>query len=135
MDEKCFLSKFIECYEKNKALWDVTSSEYKIREKKNYGYRELLKIFKNIKQDATIDDVKKKINSLRSNYRRELRKLKQKQSEAGTDDIYQSSVWWFDKMNFLEYLGKPLESIYSLDLTQEFQEEETVNKIFFNQTN
>lgn len=45
---------------------------------------------------------KKKINTLRSNYRRELKKvLARKKSGAGVEDIYVPSVWYFEDLDFL----------------------------------
>ncbi|KNC34457.1 hypothetical protein FF38_02958 [Lucilia cuprina] len=53
------------------------------------GYPKLLTIFKKIKPTATVDDVRKKINSLRSNYRKELKRIvNSKRSGASADDVY-----------------------------------------------
>jgi len=49
-----------------------------------------------IKPEASIDDVKKKINTLRSNFRKELKNFMTKRSGAGADNIYQPSSWLFE---------------------------------------
>lgn len=46
--------------------------------------------------------MKKKFNTLRTNFRKELRKIGQSEkSGAGKDDIYDSSLWFNDAMLFL----------------------------------
>jgi len=51
---------------------------------------------------VNIYTTKKKINTLRSTYRRELKKvLASKKSGAGVEDIYVPSVWHFEDLGFL----------------------------------
>jgi nitrogen fixation-related uncharacterized protein len=52
------------------TLWNVKSKQYHDRDKKNSAYQTLLVKYKEMYPDAT-KDVKKKINSLRTNYRKE----------------------------------------------------------------
>lgn len=69
-----------------------------------------------MKCDATVDDVKKKINTLRSNFRKELKKINDsKRSGAVTEDTYQTSSWLFEELTFLTDLEKPVESISSIN--------------------
>ncbi|XP_077298284.1 uncharacterized protein LOC143919702 [Arctopsyche grandis] len=69
------LHQFIRCYETCEALWDPRNKFYLNRYKRNEHLNELLKIYKSIKSNATIEDVNYKLNSLRSNYRKELKKI------------------------------------------------------------
>jgi nitrogen fixation-related uncharacterized protein len=69
------------------ALWNVKSKQYHDRDKKNSAYETLLVKYKEMYPDAT-KDVKKKINSLRTNYRKELKKHHQSlKSGTGADDV------------------------------------------------
>lgn len=63
------LKSFIFSYENSPALWNPSDKDYLNKYKKNEDFDRLLREYKNIKPNATRDDVKKKINSLRSNYR------------------------------------------------------------------
>lgn len=52
--------------------------------------------------DAVRDSVVKKINNLRSTFRKELKKVNDsKRSGAGSDDIYVPSLWYFNNLMFL----------------------------------
>ncbi|KAL4708045.1 hypothetical protein ACJJTC_013456 [Scirpophaga incertulas] len=74
--------------------------------------RSLLKILAKIKPRATVEDVKKKINSLRSNYRRELKKIvTSKRSGAGTNEVYVPKSWTFKYLTFLQNTEKPVSEI------------------------
>ncbi|KAL4702673.1 hypothetical protein ACJJTC_007104 [Scirpophaga incertulas] len=69
------LREFILYLESLPELWDTSSSSYKNNIKREEALGKLLDIYKKIKTDATIEDVKKKNNTLRSNYRKELKKI------------------------------------------------------------
>lgn len=54
------LRNFISQYKQLPELWDVHCKKYSNREKKNSAYKKLLVYFKDLKNDSTIEDVKKK---------------------------------------------------------------------------
>lgn len=65
------------------------SKAYSDREKKQLAYEALLWKYKEMDSTSTQNTVKKKINFLRSVYRKELLKMKQShRSGAGTEDLY-----------------------------------------------
>lgn len=52
---------------------------------------------------ANIDLTKRKMNTLRSNFRRELKKqMHSRKSGAGADEIYEPTVWYFKDLDFLK---------------------------------
>lgn len=55
------LRDFISKYKDLKCLWDILCKDYSNRDKKKDAYSELLVVYKLIKPEASIDDVKKKI--------------------------------------------------------------------------
>jgi hypothetical protein len=58
----------------------------------------------------------KKINSLRSCFRKELKKAKDsKTSGAGADDTYTPSLWCFQELLFLTYQEVPRKGISNLE--------------------
>nr|XP_017030791.1 uncharacterized protein LOC108080517 isoform X3 [Drosophila kikkawai] len=94
-DEREVMEEFISCYRHFTALWDSTSDDYLSKQKKEPGYRELLNILQRINGEASMHDVKRKINSLRCCYRRQIKKVQA--SQTG----YKPRLWWYHLMDFL----------------------------------
>jgi hypothetical protein len=74
-DNRDKLLGFIEIYRELPVLWDTLLKEYSKREKNNMAYDELQVIYKDLKKDATREDAKRKISLLRTNYRKEVKKI------------------------------------------------------------
>ncbi|XP_022216049.1 uncharacterized protein LOC111070057 isoform X2 [Drosophila obscura] len=113
-DEKEVMEEFISCYRHFAALWDSSSSDYLSKTKKEPGYMELLKILRRINGECTVQDVKRKINSLRCCYRREIKKVQSSKYN------YRPRLWWFNLMDFLKpvlNIGSPPHMDDSLDET------------------
>ncbi|XP_017011070.2 serine/threonine-protein kinase prpf4B isoform X2 [Drosophila takahashii] len=102
-DEPEVMEEFISCYRHFTALWDSSSPDYLSKQKKEPGYQELLKILRRVNGGCSVQDVKRKINSLRCCYRREIKKV-----QASLNG-YQPRLWWFHLMDFL----KPVLNIQS----------------------
>ncbi|XP_061717276.1 uncharacterized protein LOC133525066 [Cydia pomonella] len=90
--------KFITEFETLSELWNSQHKDYTNKLKRQKGYNKLLTIFKRYKPNATVDDVRKKINSLRSNYRRELRRIAETHKNG---DIYTPRSKSFKLLSFL----------------------------------
>ncbi|KAH8389970.1 hypothetical protein KR200_004790 [Drosophila serrata] len=96
------MQEFIYCLQNEQSLWHAKSDAYKNKNLRNAAWEVLLNKYKELDKHATIDTVKKKVNSLRASYRRELQKIKRsKKSGAGADDVYQPSLWYFNDLSFL----------------------------------
>lgn len=67
--------QFILTFESLPLLWDKRDKHYVNKYKRNEALEKLLEIFKNVKPGATVQYVKNKINTLRSNYRQDLKRL------------------------------------------------------------
>ena len=84
-----FLTEFIHMNRENPCSWKVKSKEYSDRVKKNLAYEYLTTKLKEIDPDANKEKVVKKMNSLRSCFRRELKKVNNsKTSGTGADDTH-----------------------------------------------
>ena len=128
-----FLSEFIDLYKSFPCLWRVKSKEYSDRDKKNQAYDALVLKYKEIDQAANRETVTKKINSLRSVYRKELGKLnKSIRSGAGDEDVYKPTLWYFDLFGFLSDHETPRESTNTMDEDSEEIIEEVRQITFIN---
>lgn len=62
----------------------------------------------------------KKFNSLRTNFRKELNRIKNSEkSGAGTDDIMEPTLWYFDEMKFLVGQDEPCTSQNTIRIDDE----------------
>ncbi|KAF5304777.1 hypothetical protein FQA39_LY09554 [Lamprigera yunnana] len=101
-DERKFILECIEVYHSLPALWNIKSKDYSNRIKKNKQYTNLLRKYREYYPDADKAQLVKKFNSLRTNFRKELERIKDSEkSGAGTDDIIEPTLWYFEEMNVL----------------------------------
>ena len=104
-EERKFMLECIDLHRELPALWKVTCEDYSNRVKKEAAYNTLLGKYRERYQDATKEDIKKSLNALRTNFRKELKKvLDSEKSGAGTEDLYESSLWYYDFCNLLDDL-------------------------------
>jgi len=97
-----FLTEFIHIYREYPRSRKVKSKEYSDTVKKNLAYEHLTTKLKEIDPDANKEKGVKKINSLRSCFRKELKTVNDsKTSGAGADDTYIPSLWYFQELLFL----------------------------------
>ncbi|XP_077105048.1 uncharacterized protein LOC143759239 [Ranitomeya variabilis] len=99
-----FIREFLEIYQSFPCLWKIKSPEYSNREKRKAGYSKLIELY-NLhapEEQATETVVKKKIQALRTVWRKELNKvLKSSKSGSSTEEVYVPKLWYFDYLNFL----------------------------------
>lgn len=70
-----FVVDFIAKFREHPCLWQVTSKYYHNKQKRESALAELLILYKTKDPGATTDTVKKKIQSLRSSFRKENNKV------------------------------------------------------------
>lgn len=110
-EEQDALRNFIEQYELSAELWNPTNPMYSKKAARNSALDRLIPFLVRIKPGANKrEDVKKKINSLRTNYRKELKKIAaSKRSGKSADELYTPSSWVFFALSFLERFEKPVQ--------------------------
>lgn len=103
------LRNFIETYEALPELWNPTNPMYLNKTKRNIALDILLNIYVKVKPGASRADVRRKINTLRCNYRKELKKIvSSKRSGSSTDEVYQPTSWVFYALQFLDKFEQPV---------------------------
>lgn len=94
------LARFIETYKYLPCLWRIKSKEYYDKGKKDAAYNILLEQYKLIDPNADRETVAKKINILRTNYRRQKKKIEDCK-RSGTE-ILKPILWYYHLFDFLE---------------------------------
>ena len=106
----------IQLYRQNPCLWNVKTDVYKVRNKRVAAIHKITAELQESGLSANASEVKKKIESIRCQYRGELRKLeKSKRSGAGADDIYTPTLWCFYDLCFLSDGDSMRDSVSNLD--------------------
>uniref|UniRef100_A0A1I8MTX3 MADF domain-containing protein n=1 Tax=Musca domestica TaxID=7370 RepID=A0A1I8MTX3_MUSDO len=96
---KEFWTEFFCLYESQPALWDVNHVNYKNRHVKCEAYDLMLEKLREIEPDSDREDVLRKINIFRTNYRRECARINNSLQEGRQ---YKSTLWYFDLLSFLQ---------------------------------
>ena len=92
MEKSCYWERketlmLIQLYRQNPRLWNIKTDVYKDRNKRVAAINKIRAELQESGLSANASEVKKKIESVRCQYRRELRKLeKSKRLGAGADD-------------------------------------------------
>ena len=73
--EKNFMLEVLQVYRTLPSLWKVKSEEYHNRQRTIEDYQVLLKKYNEHFPEGTLDELKKKMNTLRTGFRTELRKM------------------------------------------------------------
>jgi len=127
-EDREFIIELLQLYRQHTALWKVKSTEYSDRNLKNEAYNVLIEKYKEVDPNADKEIVKKKINSLRTNYRKELKKVKASyKSGSGTDDIYVPPLWYYNELNFLQDQEVPVDGSSTIILQSEDETQDDVD--------
>ncbi|PIO10630.1 hypothetical protein AB205_0052130, partial [Aquarana catesbeiana] len=109
------IGQFIDKYRDMRNLWEVKNPLYRHRPARKASLEKLLQFVKTQVPDADSDFVEKKIGSLRSTYRKELNKIQASMSSgAAAEDVYVPSLWYYNRMRFLEDQMEVRESLSTL---------------------
>ena len=96
------LTEFILEYQNQPVLWRIKNKEYHDRAKRKAAYDILLTKYRLIDVNADNNTIVKKINSFRSNVRKEKKKIDHsRRSGIGTDEEYKPSLWYYQLFAFL----------------------------------
>ncbi|XP_070136199.1 uncharacterized protein [Drosophila bipectinata] len=97
--DRKFWTEFLQLYRSLPAVWQTRSPEYSIRSLKTAGYESLVQKLREVEPEANRLLVVKKINSFRTNFRRDVRRRDQCLAKG---QPFQSTLWYFEILGFLE---------------------------------
>lgn len=92
-------------YELHPILYEIKNDQYKNKSKRNRAFESILKEFitKFGSINVGVEDVRKKINALRTQFFAEMSKQKKSMvSGAGIEDVYMPKLWCFEQLSFLD---------------------------------
>uniref|UniRef100_A0A1A9W1Q1 MADF domain-containing protein n=1 Tax=Glossina brevipalpis TaxID=37001 RepID=A0A1A9W1Q1_9MUSC len=95
-----WLGEFIELYQAEECLWQPKHPDYSNNSARNNAYDKLVLKLKEVEPEPDRSMVVRKINSLRSAFRRELRKINGRPN-------YETRLWYYDKLAFIADHGNP----------------------------
>lgn len=97
---KKFWTEFIDIYHSLPSLWNTKDENYNNRDCRTFAWNKLVQKMREVEPDANQDSVKRKINTYRSNFNREVRKIRQSQRDQ-PGEVYNPTLWYFDHLSFL----------------------------------
>ncbi|CAH1406662.1 unnamed protein product [Nezara viridula] len=123
------LARFIKTYESSPVLWNRLDPNYMNKLKKRKALKKLKVIYREIRPQAKVRDVVRKLNTLRFKYRRELCRIKNEMKNGG-EEFYGPNSWVLHSLKFLDVPQEKALSINSNE-GQEEPEGEGVNHFNF----
>lgn len=107
--------EFIDIYRENPCLWNMKLKAYSNKVKKSAAYELLVEKLRERESNADREMVAKKINNLRSSFRKEVKKVESSmESGASEDELYKPSLWYYDRLLFLkgqEFPQQPISNV------------------------
>ncbi|KAH8269976.1 hypothetical protein KR018_001389 [Drosophila ironensis] len=96
--DRKFWTEFLLLYQSLPVLWKVRSPEYSNRNLKAAGYECLVRKLSEVEPEADRALVVRKINSFRTNFRRDVRR---RDNCLALGEPFESTLWYFDLLSFL----------------------------------
>lgn len=96
-------SMLIHLLRRHECLWNNKSPDYKNRQMRHLALEEI----KNALEKSSTNDITKKIHTIRTQFRRELKELITSR-KSGAEDIYVPKLWCFEDLRFLQDDNVPL---------------------------
>ncbi|KAL7731940.1 hypothetical protein ACLKA6_016990 [Drosophila palustris] len=94
--------EFFRNYRRLPALWKTTDEMYKNKRAKQAAYEKLLAHYKKIDPQANIDTMRRRMNGIRTCFRRELRKVELSEyTSKKASDVYVPHLWYYNELSFL----------------------------------
>lgn len=120
---KQFWKDFLVAYMSMPCLWKIKSPDYCNRVKKNQCYAILANMCREFDPTADRAFVQRKINSFRTTFRKEHRKvIESRMSATGTADVHKPTLWYYDILLPTVLQGSPrsiLSTVEDVELAQD----------------
>ncbi|XP_020804613.1 uncharacterized protein LOC110181249 [Drosophila serrata] len=118
--DRQFWTEFLLLYRSLPAVWQIQSPDYGCRELKAAGYEQLVRKLSEVEPEANRTTVVRKINSFRTNFRRDVRRRDQCSAMGKS---FQSTLWYFNLLSFLEGKDTAARSQKTVERRREYSKE------------
>jgi hypothetical protein len=109
-----FFTGFVECKEQGLQQ----------QNKKNEKYEHLRRKYRVKFPDTDKNQLIKKVNSLRTNFRKEPKRIKDSEKNGtGADGVVEPTLWYFEEMKFLIGQEEPCTSLNTIQIGEEGEQE------------
>lgn len=95
-----FVSKLISLYKENVILWDANNEHYTNKYRRIIALKKICDGLKKYKPNYTIEELKKKLNILRTNFNKERNKMELRKSMS-PDVEPEPILWYYNDLAFL----------------------------------
>ena len=116
--------KLIDVLEERVCLWDVFDRNYQNREKREKAYKEI-----ETELEVPVAEIRKKILQLRSQLGREIAKCNKTKSGQSSDELYEPTWIYWQKLQFLRPVMQPGKSRDNLISPDTFQDSQSPSEL------
>ncbi|XP_068629992.1 uncharacterized protein [Battus philenor] len=106
--EKRLIIELLQLYRDFPCLWDHTHLLYNNREAREQAYNVVLEKYKAIREDATLENLKKKLENMRATYKREYKKVQAARNNGERE--HRPTLWYYKYFTFLDNSEDQIES-------------------------
>ncbi|KAH8357513.1 hypothetical protein KR200_006506 [Drosophila serrata] len=125
--DRQFWTEFLLLYRSLPAVWQIQSPDYGCRELKAAGYEQLVRKLSEVEPEANRTTVVRKINSFRTNFRRDVRRRDQCSAMGKS---FQSTLWYFNLLSFLEGQDTAARSQKTVERRREYSKEKDGDQVY-----
>ncbi|CAG4961444.1 unnamed protein product [Parnassius apollo] len=102
ISERDFVLYLISLYRDSPVLWNAKRKDYVDKSKRSVALQNIIRSLRIYKPTYSEEELKKKINTLRTNFNKERNKInKARRSGISPDDVQQPTLWYYNEMLFL----------------------------------
>ncbi|XP_077109879.1 uncharacterized protein LOC143766243 isoform X2 [Ranitomeya variabilis] len=113
-----FVRALIDMYRSLPCLWKIKSADYSNFYKRKAAYEKLEALYKQHHPTETVDEniVRKKIQALRTVYKKEVNKVEKSMKSGAGTDVYVPKLWYYDLLAFTrdQEIPRPCQTVTSL---------------------
>ncbi|KAJ8715637.1 hypothetical protein PYW07_010119 [Mythimna separata] len=108
ISEREVIIRLLELYRDLPGLWDPNHELYSNREARQVAYESLLEYYRKFDKEASVADLKKKLENMRAAYRREKKKVEKSLADDSRSTIHVPMLWYYQLFSFLDNDSDPL---------------------------